>query len=220
MEKIAIIEDDLSIREELCLLVCKNGYQGIYPTDLKNVEEFIQKEGPDLILLDINLPYQNGFEICKKIRSFYHYPIIFVTSRDTEEDELKSMMIGGDDFITKPYNTSILLARIKAILKRSNPLFHSEIERKGVKLNIHLSFIEYDKKQMDLTKNEFRILYYLFTHPSKIVSKDELIEYMWNNKLYVDENILNVNIARLRKKMDEMGLVGFIETIRGQGFRI
>lgn len=220
MEKICIIEDDLSIREELSLLMQKNGYTVVCPSTLDTIEEIVEKETPTLLLLDINLPQRNGFEICKSLRTFYQNPIIFVTSRDTEEDELKSIMIGGDDFITKPYNTSILLARIQALLKRSNPLLHSEIRIKGALLNIHFSYLTYQDQHIDLTKNEFRILYYLFTHPSKIVSKDELIEYMWNNKLYVDENILNVNIARLRKKMEEIGLRGFIETIRGQGFRV
>lgn len=220
MEKICIIEDDLSIREELSLLLEKNRYKVVCPSSLEKAENFIQEENPHLLLLDINLPYQNGFEICKKVRKFYSNPIIFVTSRDTEEDELQSMMIGGDDFITKPYNTSILLARIQAILRRNNPLLHSELNVKGATLNVHLSYLEYKGNHIDLTKNEFKILYYLCTHSSNIIGKEELIEYLWNNKLYVDENILNVNIARLRKKFEEYGLYDFIETIRGQGFRV
>ena len=173
-----------------------------------------------MVLLDINLPNTDGFELCKQIRGKVKTPIIFVTSRNTDIDELKSITLGGDDFITKPYNIPILLARIATILKRSDPDYNKDIVYKDVVLNTHLSTVKYMDNVTELTKNEFRILYYFFINPGKVISKDELVEYLWNNKLYVDENILNVNVTRLRKKLLEIGLDNFIETIHGRGYKI
>lgn len=220
MEKILIVEDDDTVRNELGSLLSKNGYEVLTTEDYLNVSSLIIEKVPNLVLLDINLPNTDGFELCKQIRSKVKTPIIFVTSRNTDIDELKSITLGGDDFITKPYNIPILLARIATILKRSDPGYNKDIVYKDVVLNTHLSTVKYMDNVTELTKNEFRILYYFFINPGKVISKDELVEYLWNNKLYVDENILNVNVTRLRKKLLEIGLDNFIETIHGRGYKI
>lgn len=220
MEKILIVEDDDTVRNELGSLLSKNGYEVLTTEDYLNVSSLIIEKVPNLVLLDINLPNTDGFELCKQIRGKVKTPIIFVTSRNTDIDELKSITLGGDDFITKPYNIPILLARIATILKRSDPDYNKDIVYKDVVLNTHLSTVKYMDNVTELTKNEFRILYYFFINPGKVISKDELVEYLWNNKLYVDENILNVNVTRLRKKLLEIGLDNFIETIHGRGYKI
>ena len=220
MEKILIVEDDDTVRNELGSLLSKNGYEVLTTEDYLNVSSLIIEKVPNLVLLDINLPNTDGFELCKQIRGKVKTPIIFVTSRNTDIDELKSITLGGDDFITKPYNIPILLARIATILKRSDPDYNKDIVYKDVVLNTHLSTVKYMDNVTELTKNEFRILYYFFINPGKVISKDELVEYLWNNKLYVDENILNVNVTRLRKKLLEIGLDNFIDTIHGRGYKI
>ena len=220
MKKVFIIEDDDVVREELTKVLKKNNYEVETTTDFSNAYESILASSPNLILMDINLPKTNGFELCQKLRKKIKTPIIFVTSRSSDIDELKSITLGGDDFITKPYNISVLLARISAVLKRSNPDNNNELVIKGVKLNLYLSSIEYEDKVVDLTKNEFRILYYLFINAGKIVTKDEIIEYLWTNKMYVDENILNVNMTRIRKKLSEIGVKDFPQTIHGKGYQI
>lgn len=219
--KILIVEDDYKIRQELKTLLESNNYQVDLIEDFTNdvIYEIMNKE-KDLILLDINLPNQNGFEICRKVKSQERAPIIFVTSCTREEDELKSILSGGADFITKPYNKDILLEKIKRTLNVSNPLSYKEIKVNGVVLDLHLSFVRNHDKTTELTRNEFRILYYFFTNPEKVITKEELLDYLWNEKYYLDDNILTVNINRLRKKLEEIGLVDFIKTIRGKGYRL
>ena len=219
--KILIVEDDYKIRQELKTLLESNNYQVDLIKDFtKDVIYEIMNKEKDLILLDINLPNQNGFEICRKVKSQESVPIIFVTSCTREEDELKSILSGGADFITKPYNKDILLEKIKRTLNVSNPFSYKEIKVNGVVLDLHLSFVRNHDKTTELTRNEFRILYYFFTNPEKVITKEELLDYLWNEKYYLDDNILTVNINRLRKKLEEIGLVDFIKTIRGKGYRL
>lgn len=147
-------------------------------------------------------------------------PVIFVTSRDTNADELRSIRAGGIDFITKPYDTLILLEKIKRALKLSNPDNFREIIKKDCTLDLHLSVLKYQDKTIELTRNEFRILYYFFMNSSKIISKDELLEKLWNDKYYLDENVLLVNMTRLKKKMKEIGIFHLLENIRGKGWKL
>ncbi len=219
--KILIIEDDIKIRQELKTLLEHNQYEIIMIEDFtKDILEEIKKEEKDLILLDINLPNQNGFDICKKIKEKEQVPIIFVTSCTGDENELKSIISGGDDFITKPYNKDILLEKIKRTMRQKDPVQYKEIKLDGVTLDLHLSLVKYQDNSVELTRNEFRILYYFFTNPKKIITKEELLDYLWNEKYYLDDNILTVNINRLRKKLEEIGLEEFIKTIRKKGYRI
>lgn len=217
---ITIVEDDPVIREKLSSLLKENGYETTLVNDFQNVISTLLEINTDLILLDINLPYEDGFNICKKIKEKLQIPIIFVTSRDTTEDEIKSIQVGGVDFITKPYNKIILLEKIKRALKLNNPINFRELTKNGYTLDLHLSLLKYNGKETELTRNEFRILYYFFINPNRIITKDELLEKLWNDKYYLDDNILSVNINRLRKKASEIGIVDFLKSIRGQGYRL
>ncbi len=217
---ITIVEDDPVIREKLSSLLKENGYETTLVNDFQNVISKLLEINTDLILLDINLPYEDGFNICKKIKEKLQIPIIFVTSRDTTEDEIKSIQVGGIDFITKPYNKIILLEKIKRALKLNNPINFRELTKNGYTLDLHLSLLRYNGKETELTRNEFRILYYFFINPNRIITKDELLEKLWNDKYYLDDNILSVNINRLRKKASEIGIVDFLKNIRGQGYRL
>ena len=219
--KILIVEDDIKIRQELKTLLEHHQYEITLIEDFtKDIIEEINKTEKDLILLDINLPNQNGFDICKKVKEKESVPIIFVTSCTGEESELKSIISGGDDFITKPYNKDILLEKIKRTIKKQDPVQYKEIKLDNVTLDLHLSLVKYQDNEVELTRNEFRILYYFFINPKKIIIKEELLDYLWNEKYYLDDNILTVNINRLRKKLEEIGLQDFITTIRKKGYKI
>ncbi len=217
---ILIIEDEEIIRQELAKLLEKNLYKTIQINNFSNLIEQIKELKYDLILLDINLEFESGYEICRKIKKINNIPIIFVTSRNTSEDELLSIQVGGIDFVSKPYNKSILLEKIKRALKTINPLSYKEITKKEYTLDLHLSLLKYREKEVELTRNEFRILYYFFKEDKTIIKKEELLEYLWNDKLYLDEGILLVNINRLRKKAKEIGINNLLETVRGVGYRL
>lgn len=203
MEKILVVEDDKIIREELETLLQVNGYN-------------VVNEAPcDLALLDINLPGENGYEICRKLRRYTDIPIIFLTSRTTSEDEILGFGMGADDYIRKPYNSTVLLARIARLLKRkNNPI---SVVR-NMKLNITDMTVEYGGCINELTKNETRILYFLMQ--KEICSYSEIIEYLWHNNIFIDENTLYVNISRLREKLKKIGADKFIRTVRGVGYRL
>ena len=220
MEKILIIEDDKTIREELSILLTNNNYEVSSIEEFLDIEKSIKDINPDLILLDINLPNTDGFEVIKKIKKVTLKPVIFVTSRNTLEDELRSLNSGGYDFITKPYNKELLLLKIRKCLDEVNPKNHKELIVNGVVLDLHLSKIKYQDKEIELTRNEFLLIYYLFLNYPNILSKDMLIEYLWNDKFYLDENILIVNINRLRNKLRDIGLDDFIKTVRGVGYKL
>lgn len=181
----------------------------------------MRKINPHLILLDIKLPQENGFTICSGIRSFSQAPIIFVTSCNTDMDELNSIMLGGDAFITKPYHTAILLAKIASLLKRAYPDTQSRhLTYQGVSLSLETGTIEAEGKQTELTKNELKIMYYLFEHAGTICTRADLIEYLWDNQLYVDDNALSVNIGRIREKLSKIGVKDFIKTKHRQGYTL
>ena len=211
MEKIIIVEDDKIIREELQSFLGRYGYEVVVPRELEN---------SDLVLLDINLPIYDGYYICREIRKKSEVPIIIVTSRDSDMDELMSMNLGADDFVTKPYNTQILLARIAALLKRSNNKTTSNniLNYKNLQLNLSNAKITCNNKEAELTKNEVKILSYLMNHQGQIVSRDLLMEYLWSTDYFVDDSTLTVNITRLRKKLEEIDIENVIETRRGLGY--
>jgi len=218
-EKIFIIEDEEKIRRELSTFLNRYGYDIITSDNFENIVEEALDAEPNLILLDINLPYYDGYYICREIRKTSSVPIIVVTSRDSDMDELMSMNLGADDFITKPYNTEILLARIASIIRRTYRSNDMEIFAcRGLKYNLSTSEIEFDDKKQELTKNESKILYTLIKSKEKIVSRDELMKCLWQSDEFVDDNTLTVNINRLRKKLEEIGAVGYLQTKRGQGY--
>ncbi len=218
-EKIFIIEDEEKIRRELSTFLNRYGYDIITSDNFENIVEEALEAEPNLVLLDINLPYYDGYYICREIRKTSSVPIIVVTSRDSDMDELMSMNLGADDFITKPYNTEILLARIASIIRRTYRSNDMEIfDCRGLKYNLSTSEIEFDDKKQELTKNESKILYTLIKSKEKIVSRDELMKCLWQSDEFVDDNTLTVNINRLRKKLEEIGAVGYLQTKRGQGY--
>lgn len=215
-----IIEDTDVIREELQIFLNRYGYEVEAPTDFTNIVEQVEARQPHLILLDINLPVFDGYYICKEVRKISDVPIIVVTSRDSELDELMSMNLGADDFVTKPYNTQILLARISSLLKRTYGAqgLSDTLSYKGLTLNLSNGSISYENKTMELTKNELKILGCLIKNKGQIVSRDLLMEHLWKSDLFVDDNTLSVNVTRLRKKLEEIGLLDAIETRRGLGY--
>ncbi|AQS08881.1 response regulator protein GraR [Clostridium saccharobutylicum] len=220
MGKIVIIEDDEAIREELQNFLIKYGYEVKAPMSMDNIIKYVENENASLILLDINLPMYDGYYICREIRKTSDVPIIIVTSRDSETDELISMNLGADDFITKPYNTEILLARITNILKRTygNLKTNSILSYRDFNINLSNATITYKNKSLELTKNEVKILSYLINNKGSIVKRDSLMEYLWKADYFVDDSTLNVNINRLRKKLEEIGIENPIETRRGLGY--
>ncbi len=218
--RIAIIEDDNVIREELAKLLERNAYQVVQIRDFENILWELEQSNPDLILLDVCLPFENGYHICEKLREQRKTPVIFVTGRDTAEDELRSILAGGADFITKPYDTMILLEKIKRAIHLSDPQTFREISKNGYTLDMHLSLLKKDGKEIELTRNEFRILYYFFMNDDRVIGREELLEKLWNDKYYLDENVLTVNIARLRKKAAEIGIDDLLKTVRGAGYQL
>ena len=220
MYTILIIEDDEAICRELQMLLQKQGYEAICWNMQEDIRELVKTHDPHIILLDINLPQMDGFTVCSQLRSFSKVPIIFVTSRNTDMDELCSMQMGGDDFITKPYNTSILLARIAALLKRSYEWKDQNLTHHGVLLDVAMSRVEYQNNTRELTKNEVKILHYMFQHKGEIIPWEDLIDYPWDNKLFIDDNALSVNVTRIRNKLRELGVEDFIVTRHRQGYQI
>lgn len=219
LKTIMIVEDDKTICEELTQLLETSGYQVVALTKFDHTLEDILASHFDLLLLDINLPKVNGEFLLKEIRKKTNVPIIMLTSRALEADEVLSMSYGADDYITKPYNPTILLLRISNILKRlersADVLFYDDIkvyQRKGI--------LAKGEETLDLTKNEMIIFSYLLNHRGDIVSRDELMTELWNNEEYINENALTVNISRLRSKLESFGMKNTIETRKGQGYKL
>ena len=220
MQKILIIEDDEKLRCELETFLNKNGFVATSLKKFDNAVEDILKIQADLLLLDINLPYTDGEFICKEIRKTSNVPIIMVTSRDSEMDELLSLNYGADQYVTKPYNIQILLAKIVVLLKRNQNAGNNpdKIDCGEFVLNTAGRIIEKEDNKVELTKNEYKILEYLVIHRQQVISRDEIMDYLWESEEFVDDNTLNVNIKRLRMKLEELGLTDQIETRRGQGY--
>lgn len=221
MHKILIIEDDPVIRDELALLLSNEGCQVMAVTEFSNVAMQVSEYKPNLILLDLNLPERDGLSLCTDIRKISPAPVIFVTSRDSAADELRALSLGGDDYITKPYNIPVLLARIKAVLRRSGGSEEPDTLTAG-SLMLHLTrgTAAVGGKSVELTRNELKILSHLMTHAGKIVSRADLIEVLWESRIYIDDNTLSVNITRLRGKLEELGLPDLIKTRRGLGYQL
>lgn len=220
MQRILIIEDDEKLRNELEIFLNKNGYQAESLKNFDNTIKDILKINPNLILLDINLPGADGEFICKEIRKQSNMPIIIVTSKDNEIDELLSINNGADHYITKPFNIHILLAKISSLLRRTNMISENSniIDAKDFILDIDKSTIQRDEKRIELTKNEFRILKYLTLNRNKIVTREDIMEFLWESEDFIGDGTLTVNITRVRNKLEELGLKELLETKRGQGY--
>lgn len=221
--RIALIEDEPAIRQELTLLLQNALYDVTALHDFANAASAALAASPDLILLDIKLPGASGFDICTEVRAVSDVPILFLTSQTSAADELNGMLKGGDDYITKPFHPPILLARIAAVLKRTKKAGARELnklEYKGVVFDIARGSIGYQGSHCELTKNEFKILHYLFQNTGRIIPRIELIEYLWDNQVFIDDNALSVNMTRLRGKLEHLGVQNFVETKRGMGYRL
>ena len=220
MYKILIVEDDEKLRDELEIFLKNNGYKAESLKSFENTLNDILEIKPDLLLLDINLPGADGEFLCKEIRKKSNMPIIIVTSRDNEIDELLSINNGADHYITKPFNIHILLAKISSLLRRTSMVTENSdiIDAKDFILNINKSTIQKDEKCIELTKNEFRILKYLVQNRDKIVTREEIMECLWESEDFIGDSTLTVNITRVRNKLEELGLKELLETKRGQGY--
>lgn len=218
--KIFIVEDDKKLKLELIKFLVRYDYECVSSEEYKNMVEIIIEEKPDIVLLDINLPYFDGYHICREIRKLSDMPIIVITSRSSDMDELMSMNLGADDFITKPYNLQILLARIAAVLKRTGRKLNDDLSYKGLILNTARGIVTYNSKDAELTKNEIKILSILMENVGKIVSRNHIMDELWQSDEFVDDNTLTVNVNRLRRKLEDIGATDFILTKRGQGYLI
>lgn len=220
MQNILIVEDDEKLSKELEKFLSQNGYEASRITNFENVINDILNSKCNMVLLDINLPGNNGEYICKEVRKISDVPIVMITSVDSELDQLISLNYGADDYITKPFNLQILLAKIATILKRtsSNNKDQTKINCENFILNLSKSTIEKDRKEIELTKNEFKIIYYLVQNRGKIVPREEIMSYLWDSEMFVDDNTLTVNITRIRNKLEEVNLKDILETRRGQGY--
>lgn len=218
MKKILIVEDDEKLRNELGIFLNNNGYESISLSVFDNTFDDILRINPDLLLLDINLPGADGEFLCKEIRKKSNMPIIIITSRDNEIDELLSINNGADHYITKPFNIHILLAKINSLLRRSDMVSDGVINAGDFLLNVDKSTIEKDGVVIELTKNEFRILKYLVQNRDKIVSRYDIMMCLWDSDDFIGDSTLTVNITRVRNKLEELGLKELLETKRGQGY--
>lgn len=217
MKKIMIIEDDTIISKELYELLVNAGYEALILKDFSNAKEKILKSNIDLILLDINIPYQNGEQLLKEIRKESNIPVIMVTSRANETDEILSISYGADDYITKPYSPTILLLRIQNIFKRLDNSTEV-LKYKDLEVSISRGTLSGNNKELELTKNEMLIFQHLLNNQNRIVLRDELMTILWNNEEYINDNALTVNISRLRSKLEDFGYPNAIETRKGQGY--
>ncbi len=222
--KILLIEDELLLRKELTILLENAMYQVIAPESYRNAPEMAVSEKADLVLLDVNLPDCNGFDLCTGIRSATDIPVIFLTARTDSMDELIGILKGADDYITKPYQPALLLARIGAVLKRTakgrTNWEATLLSHKNVTLDIAACRLSCRERSLDLTKTEMKILHLLFLHAGAFVARTNLVEYLWENHIFLDDNTLSVHVTRLREKLRSAGLSDFIETKRGMGYRI
>lgn len=223
MYKIMIVEDDEVIRESLAEIIKRWNYDVVIPDDFSDILGVLSKEQPHLILLDINLPQFDGFYWCTKIREVSKVPIVFISSRNSSMDIIMAINMGGDDFLQKPFSIDVAMAKINGIIRRTYSYSNVKtdiLEYKGVVLNLANNFVIYNDKKIELTKNEFKILHSLMSENGKIVSRDKLMRYLWEDESFVDDAALTVNINRLRNKLANIGLDNFVITKKGQGYMI
>ena len=223
MVKIMVVEDEAIIRQLIMEELSKWQFETVGTTDFHQVLEDFKKEAPQLILLDINLPVFDGYYWCQKIREISKVPIIFISSRNTNMDMIMAMNMGADDFVTKPFELDVLVAKINALLRRSYNYSGGSAEtlqHNQLILNIDNSSVEIHGEVIDLSKNEYRLLYILMKNHGKILSREKLLRALWDDERFVDDNTLTVNINRLRRKIEQAGVAGYIETKVGQGYLV
>lgn len=221
--KIMIVEDDLTIRDMVGEALEKWGFETVKIEDFDQIIQVFLNHDPHLVIMDINLPSFDGFYWCNKIREISKVPMIFLSSRDTPMDIVMSMNMGGDDYIQKPFHTDVLIAKINALLRRTYSYMKTQsqtMEHDGIILNLENGEVLHGDRKSELTKTEFLILKILMKNKGIIVSRTKMMRSLWKNENFVDENTLTVNIARLRKKLVELGKEHFITTKKGKGYII
>lgn len=220
MYKILLVEDDEVIRQQVKKILEQWEYEVVLVEDFMEVLSLFVKEEPHLVLMDIGLPLFNGYHWCQEIRKVSKVPIMFLSSRDQAMDIVMAINMGGDDFVTKPFDQNVLLAKIQGLLRRSYEFGKDQslLEYMGVILNLKAMDLVYQGEVVSLTKNEFQILQVLFERSGNIVSREDLMKELWNSDFFIDDNTLSVNVARLRKKLEAVGLKDFIETKKGVGY--
>lgn len=223
MFKIMVVEDDVSLKNIIAKCLTKWGHDVHQIENLENIIEEFKNYNPELVLLDINLPFYDGFHWCNEIRKISKVPIIFISSRNSNMDVIMGVNLGADDYIQKPFSVDVLVAKVNALLRRtynfvdnnSNQIIHN-----GVTLDLSTATINYKDNTIELTKNEIKILHELMKYKGQIVSRNKLMKKLWDNDWFVDDNTLTVNVNRIRSKLNEIGLEDFIETKRGLGYII
>ncbi|HBL8725324.1 TPA: response regulator transcription factor [Clostridioides difficile] len=223
MFKIMVVEDDVSLKNIIAKCLTKWGHDVHQIENLENIIEEFKNYNPELVLLDINLPFYDGFHWCNEIRKISKVPIIFISSRNSNMDVIMGVNLGADDYIQKPFSVDVLVAKVNALLRRtynfvdnnSNQIIHN-----GVTLDLSTATINYEDNTIELTKNEIKILNELMKYKGQIVSRNKLMKKLWDNDWFVDDNTLTVNVNRIRSKLNEIGLEDFIETKRGLGYII
>lgn len=220
-QKVGIVEDEEQMRMEVEDLLKRYGYETVSYTDFEHICETVGQDTPDILLLDVNLPYKDGYEICREIRERYTFPIVMLTAQDSAMDEVMALKCGADDFVAKPYHPQVLTAHIDTIMRRvSDQSAGNRITHKGVTLNTASAVVNCQDKSVELTKNELKILYVLMQKPDRIVTREEIMGSLWQDGQFIDENTLNVNIGRLRKKLADIGAADYLETRRGMGYKV
>lgn len=222
MHKILIIEDDLVIAKGLQNHLCQWGYQVDYVTEFKAVLRNFSELDPQLVLLDISLPFFNGYHWCSEIRKLSKVPIIFISSMSDNINIVMAVNMGGDDFIAKPFDLSVVVAKVQALIRRTYSFGGQMniIEQSGAVLNLSDTTLSYENEKIQLTKNEFKILQILLENAGKVISRDSIMTRLWESDSFIDDNTLTVNVARLRKRLEEMGLCDFIKTKKGLGYMV
>lgn len=221
MYSIMIIEDDKKITELIEKTLQRYGYKTYVVEDFSNIKGEFIKNNPSLVLLDINLPFYDGFYWCRDIRTVSNVPIIFISARNSDMDQVMAIENGGDDYIAKPFSYDLLLAKIKGVIRRVYGSYaeSNEVQEvSGLFLHTNQNIVEFNEKKIELSKKEFQLLHALLKNLNKIVSRETLLEVLWNDTEFVDDNTLSVNITRLRKRLEELGINGAIETKRSQGY--
>lgn len=221
--KIYLVEDEEEIRQEVKRLLNQYGYQVEVSETFENIKEEILDYGPDLILMDVNIPYKDGYLLCQEIKEKENIPVIMLTGQNSPMEEVMSFKAGAEDFVAKPYHPQVLLAHIEVVLKRccgGNTQSQDKISYKGMVLDKRKAVISYEGNQVELSKNEMKILNLLMTKPEEIIEREELMEELWQAGDFVDENTLNVNIKRVRKRLEEIGMKDVLETKRSIGYRL
>lgn len=220
MHKILLVEDDEVIRQQVKKMLEQWGFEVVCVEDFMDVLAIFVKTDPHLVLMDIGLPLYNGYHWCQEIRRISKVPLMFLSSRDQAMDIVMAINMGADDFVTKPFDQNVLLAKIQGLLRRSYEFGTNQnlLEHRGAILNLKSMDLVYKGEILSLTKNEFQILRVLFEHAGSIVARDDLMRELWNSDFFIDDNTLSVNVARLRKKLEEVGLIRFIETKKGIGY--